>query len=770
LKTIIYFFNLMILSSAMLISSDKVFTLIDIDDIDPGGVNSRSNMGCMYNLNKFYVFYPGFHQGDAQRIKVRELELLSDGKIKKHGMTDLNDIQFPAAVALFDSKMIVVAHESGNQDGKLLRMSYNGKWSDSHSMPNHVNSKCGVALTVLNNKLYCFYKYTDGSIRLITSKNGESWSDYKEVVEPILDSKHGTIAACTFIDKDKKSRIFLGFSNKDNNIMLFRIINEDGSTNRKTQYENSVNNISLVQGSTKGATKGNIIQILYSSWHHNDHRIYKKEYVVDENHYVKAEELTWDGGNSTILGSKDDFVAGSFHVFEGGNSLDKQKYLISFVSRFYKNSDNDYERDMRLYSWKSDMLKFNRDEGVVYDYDPDPKLCQLIGVIEGPPPYTSNGYEFGDWGPQGYFPPSSLEYGVSNSISVENSSNISTSLDLDVNIGSFGGGFGYEVENTESVNLTKTITNFISIEPTEHSSIGYKVFSKPIIQRKKYHIYDWDNNDLKYSINLFKFKGPFIVYEPYNLTEVNSLDLYSYLNRNRDFENYSEIKNLNFEWSLGSSSENTVKLDKEKQVTTSKSESISVGNDTEFGEIFKVESEFDYTLGYSLSTTTKMNTEFALNFNCPGNAEHENHIKIFKGKFYWIKPTKDKDNWWVPKEYQKDNPWLMTYNLTEISKNFGEILSIEDKSYTNKSFEIYPNPATEHLIIKLNSSISGKYAIIIKDIFNKTIKTFNFDNNGNRSIFWNLTDENGNKLTPGIYFTTIYISDFHYTNKFIIIK
>ena len=761
-----------ILSLSTLNATDKVFTRIDLDDIDAGGVDSRANMGTFYNSEKFYVFYPGFYDGYTQRIKVRHLKLLPGGKIEKHGMADINDIRFPAACTMFDGKLFIVAQKNeSNSEGHLTLRAYDGDWSNlkSHNFSSGVKTHCGVALVELNNKLFCFYKYTDGSLRLITSEDGFSWSSHIEIESNWLSHSHGTISACTFIDNDKISKIMLAFTNKDNSIIYFKVIHEDGSKGREFHHDKSVNNISMIQGSAHGGTHGNVIQMFYSSWH-NDHRIYRFDYSISNNSFSGTEELTWSGGNSEMLGDKDTFTPGTLIEFINDNEFNRQKYLICFISRFYHDNDNNYIRDMRIYSWKSDKLVFNRDDQVVTDYDPSPKLCKLIGVIEGPPPYTSNKYEFGEWGSQGYFPPSSLEYGTQSSSSTENSSNIGSSINADVKISRFGGGFDYEIENTNSHSETRTITNNVRVEITKTNGIGYRVFSKPIIQRRKYKLHDWKDNDLGININLFKFKGPYIVYEPYELTDVNPDSIRSYLNRSIDFDSYDKFINLDFEWSLGASYGNSVSLTKTEEHKSTSGTEISIGLDSEFGEIFKIESEYGHKIEYSISTTTSMKKEFTLSFNCPAHADSVDHIKYFRGEFYWLKPTKEKDNWWIPDGYEKDEPWLMTYNLKKISKNLGGVILDIDEDEQNKLFSIYPNPAKDNVSIISNDAINSDIKVIITDVLNNNIIEFDNRDTKDNSIPWDLKNTNGSKVPQGTYFISIYNGTKVFTEKLIIIK
>ena len=774
MKNTIYVIILLVFTSMSSLATERVLSTIGLNDIDAGGVYSRANMGTLFESNRFYVFYPGFHSGYEQRIKVRELKLKSDGTIEKHGMVDLNDIKFPGACTVFDSKIFVIAQDSENNDGSLKRMTFNGKnWSGSHDMPGGVKTKSGIALVELNNKLYCFYKYIDGSLRLTTTENGSDWSSHIEVKTAWLDAKHGTIAATTFIDNDKKSKIMLCFTNKENSIIFFQVVNEDGTNGRSFEYDTPVNNVTLVQGSTQGGRKGNIIQIIFSRWTH--YKIWKVEYSVSENRFSGEEVLDWGKGNEEIIGDDSGYVPGTLFAFNSEDQDRKQKYIITFNARFYYGSYNEYYRDMKIYTWKSDLLIRDKNEPVVTDFDPVPSLCKMIGVIEGPPPYTSNDYAFGDWGPDGFFPPSSIEYGIAKTKSKENTSKINSEIGANISIGGVGGGFNYEVENSTSIKKSKTIINQLRIEPTENTGVGYKIFLKPIIHRKKYHLYDWSETDLDISFYTFSFDGPYVVYEPYRLSEtdenLNPLDIYSYLDRDKDFESYDKIFDMHFEWRLGEGHEQHVSMTETKEHTSSSSEKIEVGLDEEFGDIFKIDAGYSYNIEYSLATTSSMEKDFTLSFRCPGLATDPDHIKGFEGKFYWILPTDNKDNWWVPDGYERDKPWLMTYDLSNITKHLGLVSDVNEFSNIFDNVpDLYPIPADKSIIISTGKADGNDRRIFVTDIMGNTLKTFTDKEIMNESINWDLSGDNGNTLQNGVYLLHLYSNKKSISKKFVIFR
>ncbi|MEI6089367.1 MAG: T9SS type A sorting domain-containing protein [bacterium] len=761
--------------------SDKVLTSLDIDNIDAGGVYSRANIGTYFDANIFYVFYPAFYSlqvgENIQRIKAHKMMLKPDGTIENHEQADLNDICFPAACTYFQSKIYLVG-QPNQSSGSLVYKTFDGSnWSGAKSLPSGIVTKSAVALVELNNKLFLFYKYTDGSLRMVNSVDGVNWSAYKEVKTAWLDPNHGAIAACTFIDTDNKSKILYAFTNKENSAFFTEIMDENGNSSKGNKIDKSVNNISMIQGSTHGGNTGNQIQIIYSVYN-DKYTVHKVEYSIANNTFSTEEVLDFGIGDQTIIGNQADYVPGTFYTFYSSDQDANQKYIITSISHFYKDPQDNYGRNIKFYSWKSDILR--RDKSLMKagdemtDYNPAAALCKLVGVIEGPPPYTANGYAFRDWGPQGYFPPSSLEYGTKATSTTEKSTSIKTDLAVEASIHGIGGGFQNALEDVFSQSISKTIAQSIAIEPTEFVGYGYRVFLKPVIQRKKYFIFDWKNDYMNISFYTFQFFGPYIVYEPYKLSEsgegINPLDIYTYLDRKRSFSAYKQLLNLDFEWGIGSNEASTFSFNTTKENSNESGTKIGVGIDEEFGEIFKIKIDYAYEINYKVKSVSSFTTDFALKFYCPGNAKDTSHVKYFNGKMYWLLPTKNQNNWWVPKGFEKDSAWLMTYNLTSISNKLGE--DVVDKVTEENMLNISPNPSSSHFEILLNLPEVKDASIVITDIFGNTIKEFqNLTLNGlSQKIIWNTEAINGTSVPSGVYLINLKTSAFSLTKKVTLIK
>lgn len=763
-------------------STEKVLTSFNIDAIDAGGVYSRANIGINYSGNVFYVFYPAFYSPafgqNIQRIKAHKMTLQTDGSIKGNEQTDLNDICFPATCAYFQNKIFLIGQANQDIKGTLVYKTFDGSnWSVAQKLPNNISTYVDLALFELNAKLYLLYKYTDGSIRMTISADGTNWSEYKEIKSAWLDANHGSISACIFSDNDNKPKIFYTFTNKDNSIIFCEILNENGDRVRGNQIDVAVNNVSCVQGSSQNGRNGNIIQIFYSN-QDNNHNIKKIEYSISEDNFSAPEELDFGISGAKFFGNTSDYISGTLYAFQQINQDTNQKYIINYIARFYNNSQNEYLRDIRFYTWKSDFFKRDKNylqEGdEMTDYEPVPALCKLVGVIEGPPPYTANGYDFNEWGKIGYFPPSALEYGTTATSSTESTTSIKTDLNVNANIWNICGGFQYSAEDITTESISKVISQNISIEPTKEVGYGYRIFLKPIIQRKKYFLFDWDNKYLNLSYYLFKFFGPFVVYEPYKLSEnpegIVPQDIYTYLNRKRNFNAYSSKIDLDFEWSIGSSQTDVFSFENTIEHSSSSATSINVGFDAEFGEIFKVNIDYGYEINYQINSISSFTTDFALKFYCPGDVNDSTHIKYFAGKMFWLLPTKNMDSWWLPNDFVKDSAWLITYDLSDISNDVGG--NSVNYNTSEEIFQVFPNPSNTNFEILVNLPNATKADIFISDILGNVVKEIKDISliEGKKRIIWNTNEIADNYINSGIYFINLRANNINYTKKISLIK
>lgn len=82
-------------------------------------------------------------------------------------------------------------------------------------------------------------------------------------------------------------------------------------------------------------------------------------------------------------------------------------------------------------------------------------------------------------------------------------------------------------------------------------------------------------------------------------------------------------------------------------------------------------------------------------------------------------------------------------------------------------YDNFPNPFNSSTIIKFSVKNKSNFELTIYDVLGQRIKYFIFDNYnpGKYEVVWNGTDDNGNKVSSGVYFYRLEADDFLVANK-----
>ncbi|MBN2756623.1 MAG: T9SS type A sorting domain-containing protein [Bacteroidales bacterium] len=100
-----------------------------------------------------------------------------------------------------------------------------------------------------------------------------------------------------------------------------------------------------------------------------------------------------------------------------------------------------------------------------------------------------------------------------------------------------------------------------------------------------------------------------------------------------------------------------------------------------------------------------------------------------------------------------------------------DIENMNDNNIATENIKIFPNPASDFVNIEINSSKDLKNIFIdIYDISGKKLENVKVAeiNSGNSKIRLNLIENNGRKLSPGIYYMSVYCVDFKQNMSFIV--
>ena len=103
------------------------------------------------------------------------------------------------------------------------------------------------------------------------------------------------------------------------------------------------------------------------------------------------------------------------------------------------------------------------------------------------------------------------------------------------------------------------------------------------------------------------------------------------------------------------------------------------------------------------------------------------------------------------------------------------IMNVEENELYPISFTIsqnYPNPFNPNTTINYEVFNDSKVNIEVFDISGRTVKELinDYHNIGKYTIDWNAVDDNGQKVSAGLYFYSISTEYFTETKKMILLK
>jgi hypothetical protein len=624
------------------------------------------------------------------------------------------------------------------------------------------------AYAVLNDTLYFFYIINKNNVVQLDadwSVDGKNWTFLRTVTTGTggLDYYFGNVAACTSRDIDGKEVIYVGCVDKAHTAIQLTRFYKNKSVTEAFIGVPKVRNFSMVPGTVEGGmSNGTPLQLFYSAdtpdKYGNSKTIGRIEYSIDNKYAYAPEQLPISGYDPNNGGLQHrlflPYAFSYYKTYGSSKETSGQKIILSVQN----NSSN---KTQVYLCWNSDKLTYLPGADVI-DTNPGDKLSHLLGVIEGPPPFVLNGEDLGELIRYQTYP-SLLEFGSTSSQSNENSVSVDKSWSLSFRYDGIGGDFEHHAESTTQTEYSSKTYESRSLFPVEGRDRGYLVFLRPVITRKKYQLTDANNHLLDYVYSL-EISDRFIDYVPYYLDTVAHAPvpkhLTSYLNRSVDPGSYKKIYSSNYSWTGGTKS--TIGFETDSSVTKSTSEEfykgagLTVSIDMGFGEIvdvstnvFDFESRIGTTTKHDGSTTLGNSRGIAVNTDCPfhGAAGDTSH---FAATVYWIKPTDGKNNWWIPKGYEKHKPWCITYKVNSFSLH---ATSVEDNDAgsTAGSVNIYPNPASNTVSVSFSGSDFPNLSITLSNSLGMVVKRFSEQElSGKNSI--NFSTE---EFPVGVYYCTL---------------
>jgi hypothetical protein len=699
--------------------------------------------------------------------------------------------EYPGACCLYKDKLCYVSIFNPDEDPGHSRTAtvyhHVGTLANDGDVTQSVTSRTmntcvQPAYAVLNDTLFFFYiTKKSGVIELDVdwSVDGLNWTFKRTVTKGLngLDYYFGNVAACTSRDMYGKEVIYVGCVDTAHTaIQLFGFYTDLTYTVAFIKIP-KVRNFSMVSGSVEGGfSGGSALQLFYSANtpdnFGNSNTIGRIQYSIDNQEAYAPEQLPITGCdyNGGVY-EHQRYIPYAFSYYQTtGTSQETlgKKIILSVMT--YPSSDFTQEYSC----WNSDKMTYIASADVT-DTDPGDKVSQLLGVIEGPPPYVLNGESLGDLIKYQQYP-SSLEFGSSSSQANENAVTIDKSWSVSFRYYGIGGDFEKHAENTTQTDFSSRTYESRTVFPVEGRDKGYLLFLRPIITRKKFELTDASNRLLE-NIYTLEITDRFLDYVPYFLDTVaqspNPKSLVSYINRSVNPGEYKKIYSANYSWTGGTKTE--VGFETDSTVTKSTNESfykgagISVSIDIGFGEfvdvstnVFDFESRIGTTTTHEGSTTLSSSKNIAALADCPFHGQTTD-TAYFSATVYWIKPTDGKNNWWIPKGYENQKPWCITYKVNNLSLH---PYSIDESKASTDLFDVYPNPANSYISFSIPNQDLKNQIIIIYNTLGVEIKRFDGKELlGRSSISFSTVD-----LPAGIYFSTLYTGTNKITKRFAVIR
>ncbi len=546
--------------------------------------------------------------------------------------------------------------------------------------PNGHLVRGGMVAVVLQNKLCLFYKGASGLECQWAEDNAlQVWhrEDLGFNNGGDNEERFGSLSAVTTYVTYKNKReemAVLGFVDPNHKAMCARFIFENNKLAKISAPTLIADNyeyqcVALAEGSVKGggSSNGKCIQAFLKRENKDGgwcrYRILRYQTITTDG---------WQQQENNLVERNYDWADHELNLTVANIGVPASNTCMrQFMCLIYRGYD---DCDWPLNSaWAETdslhMSNFHKDSILM-----DPSRITYIGYIEGAPPYHIN---------HGYFPGHS-EYNnaingkVISTAEFSKSGSTSTADEFKFEVGimakcetkyfqgEFKGGYMGNWEN--ETKKTYKITTYAEAG-NDNQTNGTLLFTAPILSMDKYYIYDMQGLiiDSTYS---YYIKDLIYTREAVPLKfNLNSSDPMTFANRkvkdNIDlYHNYPKVGTLSSvdltydaESGGGSDAELGVETtDKNTNGVQIEFEALLGWNVKEYG--VGVYGKFEYS-----STTTTVagaDIDISTNLNEPVDSADCKKL-VFKA--FWINPSSNQNNWWVPEDVPKAKLWCLTYEV-----------------------------------------------------------------------------------------------------------
>ncbi|WP_141235795.1 hypothetical protein [Paenibacillus sp. 7541] len=320
-----------------------------------------------------------------------------------------------------------------------------------------------------------------------------------------------------------------------------------------------------------------------------------------------------------------------------------------------------------LCRYKSDVMRFvNREEEKVKD-----DFRALVGVIEGAPPYVTNGSTRSEYGSTFYYGRSSTEQ-IAISTRFQMGSYMQAGPSLPVGAEASVKFSAQQADHSSEISeITRHIDKTIVPIPGENS-VTY-VYLTPHIVRTTYELYDWKMQKpfgvRTYVFHTSKADIDFDVLPILHtyVNQPNTHDYTTFLQRFPSVPHYADVKQslaLDVSWVPGetsaffekkTSSVNITSSTVSGEITAGYSGILSMGGNT----------SFEYELSHSSEVAEKIGVK--LDYPYP-RAGHPGDVRKLILRMLMLVPDAEQIDscYWIPKDKQNQRPWCVAWSIQEV--------------------------------------------------------------------------------------------------------
>jgi hypothetical protein len=636
------------------------------------------------NISNYIVIRKIFHKGTVPNF---EWDYKKEDFIEN--LTDFdNDAWQPAAVVFRDSLLLFVSDISSYGDGFLKYSVYKqntGKWLTPVGVPGNFHgytTSHGMAAVVLDDKLCVITHDHNQNVMIHWTKDLKTWNHFTtEVNINNSDGENDQLSAVsTFftLDSKKKSKLVFAWLDSSKHPYTADYYFSDSvtlthlRTNMITDITGfssvalAVGTISCPSGCPDNcipdptSTHECVQAFLKKDEQDNDHiyhRIMRYQLQETDTEWRRIEKnLVPQNSPEHCWASREiPLTATILPVPDGKN-------IRQFMCLVYRGYDN-WNYPMNVAWAETDKLVYKSETTQVLT---DPAFTNYLGYIEGAPPFYLNKMPLATpyINDGNYHNISNLEFKSSNSteinkkMSIENSTKTKTKMGgLNLNVSTaFGKIWGNGSTTTKEYSISAEANEF---------AFGYYLKFQPTVKRADYNLQDVQGHLLT-TTSYFYMGDPAYDTEAVTLSDVDPSNPFSYTDslRNINFDSYNNDYS-SISWVPGAPQSSSVKITADHTKTISTKETVSIGKEFEFGEIFKIEIENESSFEWEMETKTSTENEVIATSNL-NVFENIGDVAKLNYTWYWLLPSEDAaaTNWWLHEGGEDQQTWCVTYQVT----------------------------------------------------------------------------------------------------------